>query len=197
MWNRPMDTPGIAEGRQQLLGQLTGLPQFPEDCPLAPQSQPSTGLIRFAPIGSTLSFGRTAPMQRKNARLSVSATPPAPAAAADLRESVAATALPPDAAIPGQIHSDSLTDKNRTESNLIRINQSESDPIRPQKIKKSAPAPRLIPSRSLFSNRGNPGQTGANQGKPDLSGKTGSLCRHPAFSINTIRQNPPNPVASS
>ena len=76
-------------------------------------------------------------MKRNFARLSVSATPLAPAASVDFLASVCATAPRPDAATPGRIDSDSLRDENQTGSNPIKVNPSRSNRIKPQKIKNS------------------------------------------------------------
>ena len=107
-------------------------------------------------------------MKRNFARLSVSATPLAPAASVDFRGSVCATAPRSDAATPGRIDSDSVRDENQTGSNPFKVNPSRSNQIKPQKIKKSAHAPRSISSQTLLPSRGNPDPTGVNQGKPDL-----------------------------
>jgi len=108
-------------------------------------------------------------MERKCAHRSASATPPALAAPVDSRESVAAPAPRPDAETPARIDSDSVRDENQTGSNPIKVNPSQSDRIKPQKIKKSAHAPRLTSSQGLLPCRSNPGQTRVNQGKPDLT----------------------------
>ena len=108
-------------------------------------------------------------MKRNFARLSVSATPLAPAASVDFLASVCATAPRPDAATPGRIDSDSLRDENQTGSNPFKVNPSRSNQIKPQKIKKSAHAPRSISSQPLLPSRGNPDPSGVNQGKPDLN----------------------------
>ena len=125
----------------------TGLFSFRSNCPFPPAA-------------------KLASMKRKCARLSARATPPAPAAPADSRESVAATAPWPDAEAPGRIDSDSLRDENQTGSNPVKANQSRSNRIKPQKIKKSVHAPRSTSSQALLPSRRNPGQTRANQGKP-------------------------------
>ena len=78
---------------------------------------------------------KLASMKRKFARRSARATPPAPAAPADSRESVAATAPRPDAEIPGRIDSDSVREENQTGSNPMKANPSQCDRIKPKKIK--------------------------------------------------------------
>jgi hypothetical protein len=90
---------------------------------------------------------KLASMERKFARLSVSSTPPAPASPADFRDSLAAPAPWPEAEPPGGIDSDSVREENQTGSNPIKVNPSQSDRIKPQKIKKSAHSPRLIPMK--------------------------------------------------
>ncbi len=74
-------------------------------------------------------------MKRSFARLSARVTPPASAAPVDFHGSVAATAPRPNAEIPGQIDSDSVREENQTGSNPVKANPSQSDRIKPQKIK--------------------------------------------------------------
>ena len=76
---------------------------------------------------------KLASMKRKFARLSASATPPAPVASADFRDSLAAPAPRPDAEPPGRIDSDSLRDENHTGSNPIKVNPNQCDRIKPKK----------------------------------------------------------------
>ena len=80
---------------------------------------------------------KLASMKRKFARLSARATPPAPAAPWILANQLAPRT---DAETPGRIDSDSVRDENQTGSNPIKVNPSQSDRIKPQKIKKSAHA---------------------------------------------------------
>ena len=105
-------------------------------------------------------------MKRSFARLSARVTPPASAAPVDFHGSVAATAPRPNAEIPGQIDSDSVREENQTGSNPVKANPSQSDRIKPQKIKKSAHSLRLIAIQVFLPSRRNPGLTRANQGKP-------------------------------
>ena len=76
---------------------------------------------------------KLASMKRKFARRSARATPPAPVAPADFRDSLAAPAPRPDAEPPGRIDSDSLRDENHTGSNPIKVNPSQCDRIKPKK----------------------------------------------------------------
>ena len=70
---------------------------------------------------------------------------------------------------PGRIDSDSLRDENRTESNPIKVNPGQSDPIKPQKIKKSAQTLGSISRQPVLSDWRNPGQTRVIQGNPGLA----------------------------
>ena len=74
-------------------------------------------------------------MKRKFARLSARVTPPAPAVPVDSAESAPSAAYRPVAETPGRIDSDSVRDENQTGSNPVKVNPSQSDQIKPKKIK--------------------------------------------------------------